>query len=203
MKLRAPRASRSVSMPRPSSARPDVNYRIDEHARCHDIIRAQATRGHEFLDFRDDIVGRHRHQRIEIPRGMAVGQIAGVVTAVGVDESEVGANGFLHQKRFPADIDAFLPTTENGVDSHIAQYAAESSSAGAHPLRQNPLRADFSLDLAVVDHLAKPAIKTDVAHDDPHHLPACNQPDRKSTRLNSSHVEISYAVFCLKKKKNK
>src|SRR5699024_11983932 len=26
-------------------------------------------------------------------------------------------------------------------------------------------------------------------------------PDRKSTRLNSSHVSISYAVFCLKKKK--
>src|SRR6267378_6647658 len=43
-------------------------------------------------------------------------------------------------------------------------------------------------------------------------LPACLLPwrerwrrprdrDRKSTRLNSSHVEISYAVFCLKKKK--
>src|SRR5438874_5106289 len=30
----------------------------------------------------------------------------------------------------------------------------------------------------------------------------CRQ-DRKSTRLNSSHVEISYAVFCLKKKKKK
>src|SRR5690625_7843933 len=28
-------------------------------------------------------------------------------------------------------------------------------------------------------------------------------PDRKSTRLNSSHVAISYAVFCLKKKKQK
>src|SRR5438132_9385212 len=27
------------------------------------------------------------------------------------------------------------------------------------------------------------------------------QPDRKSTRLNSSHTVISYAVFCLKKKK--
>src|ERR1022692_5019344 len=27
------------------------------------------------------------------------------------------------------------------------------------------------------------------------------QPDRKSTRLNSSHLVISYAVFCLKKKK--
>src|SRR5437870_11132532 len=29
------------------------------------------------------------------------------------------------------------------------------------------------------------------------------QQDRKSTRLNSSHVAISYAVFCLKKKQNK
>src|SRR4051812_49506292 len=27
--------------------------------------------------------------------------------------------------------------------------------------------------------------------------------DRKSTRLNSSHMSISYAVFCLKKKKNR
>src|SRR6266496_6242175 len=31
----------------------------------------------------------------------------------------------------------------------------------------------------------------------PHRFP---EGDRKSTRLNSSHVEISYAVFCLKKK---
>src|SRR3712207_7843393 len=29
------------------------------------------------------------------------------------------------------------------------------------------------------------------------------RPDRKSTRLNSSHANISYAVFCLKKKKSK
>src|SRR5438309_4677472 len=29
-----------------------------------------------------------------------------------------------------------------------------------------------------------------------------SQPDRKSTRLNSSHSSISYAVFCLKKKKS-
>src|SRR6266498_4297595 len=32
---------------------------------------------------------------------------------------------------------------------------------------------------------------------------AVRRPDRKSTRLNSSHVRISYAVFCLKKKKKK
>src|SRR3712207_7660824 len=32
--------------------------------------------------------------------------------------------------------------------------------------------------------------------------PDIDKEDRKSTRLNSSHANISYAVFCLKKKKN-
>src|SRR3989440_7345752 len=35
------------------------------------------------------------------------------------------------------------------------------------------------------------------------HVRAVRLRDRKSTRLNSSHDQISYAVFCLKKKKNK
>src|SRR5690348_18225433 len=42
-------------------------------------------------------------------------------------------------------------------------------------------------------------------HVELHHLPGAPAqhpyPDRKSTRLNSSHPSISYAVFCLKKKK--
>src|SRR5688572_31132826 len=33
-------------------------------------------------------------------------------------------------------------------------------------------------------------------------LPDLERADRKSTRLNSSHSQISYAVFCLKKKKH-
>src|SRR5688572_31268794 len=37
-------------------------------------------------------------------------------------------------------------------------------------------------------------------HGEGHGLPP-GQGDRKSTRLNSSHSQISYAVFCLKKKK--
>src|SRR3712207_9557006 len=39
-------------------------------------------------------------------------------------------------------------------------------------------------------------VRTDLAS-----MPRCTNPDRKSTRLNSSHANISYAVFCLKKKK--
>src|SRR3712207_6940857 len=44
----------------------------------------------------------------------------------------------------------------------------------------------------------RPAVVVD--HDDPGVDPPGEPPDRKSTRLNSSHANISYAVFCLKKK---
>src|SRR5205807_7600939 len=42
-------------------------------------------------------------------------------------------------------------------------------------------------------------VPTALARDDR----GCGRRDRKSTRLNSSHLVISYAVFCLKKKKKK
>src|SRR5256885_11703354 len=52
--------------------------------------------------------------------------------------------------------------------------------------------------------LFRSPIKADTAHVLMHEpLPCCpSHGDRKSTRLNSSHLVISYAVFCLKKKNN-
>src|SRR6266496_4568273 len=44
----------------------------------------------------------------------------------------------------------------------------------------------------------EPRVSTPIDWDE---VASATAPDRKSTRLNSSHVEISYAVFCLKKKK--
>src|SRR3989442_8201085 len=61
-----------------------------------------------------------------------------------------------------------------------------------------PQRNGASLDHAVEELLAvaREAAQQLVARRD-------GKKDRKSTRLNSSHVRISYAVFCLKKKKKK
>src|SRR2546427_8149866 len=52
-------------------------------------------------------------------------------------------------------------------------------------------------------HVVPPAARYPSGHlsrSAPPHAPGT---DRKSTRLNSSHSQISYAVFCLKKKKKK
>src|SRR5438876_2296773 len=54
-------------------------------------------------------------------------------------------------------------------------------------------------DLAMVAHHVV-GISED-ARDEPATPERCVYTDRKSTRLNSSHPSISYAVFCLKKKK--
>src|SRR5438034_5014132 len=58
---------------------------------------------------------------------------------------------------------------------YTSQTLAEFWNASTRPLDKN----GFGLNVAETDRLA----------------------DRKSTRLNSSHTVISYAVFCLKKKK--
>src|SRR3712207_8730882 len=48
--------------------------------------------------------------------------------------------------------------------------------------------------------LARPRLGDDAGRDPPHRTRTGRGRDRKSTRLNSSHANISYAVFCLKKK---
>src|SRR3712207_7217341 len=60
-------------------------------------------------------------------------------------------------------------------------------------------------DLQHLFHRELSRPRRDVVGQDPEGGGAIARPDgldRKSTRLNSSHANISYAVFCLKKKKN-
>src|SRR3712207_8403005 len=58
--------------------------------------------------------------------------------------------------------------------------------------------ATVSLTQAEQDELNNRIVSGDAAQEDS----TDGVEDRKSTRLNSSHANISYAVFCLKKKKN-
>src|SRR2546430_10949634 len=72
--------------------------------------------------------------------------------------------------------------------------------------RHTRFDCDWSSDVCSSDLRAGPAPVVPGAH---HQNVVCawtllfDRRDRKSTRLNSSHSQISYAVFCLKKKKKK
>src|SRR2546430_6760494 len=71
------------------------------------------------------------------------------------------------------------------------------AAAVAHGLR-NPLAS-----LRAAAQLARHRVESPVAREQLNAIvEQVDRLDRKSTRLNSSHSQISYAVFCLKKKKN-
>src|SRR5690606_19665382 len=76
-------------------------------------------------------------------------------------------------------VEAFRSTLEEIADADLILHVVD----GAHPDPEEQVRA----------------VREVLAEIGADHLPE----DRKSTRLNSSHVKISYAVFCLKKKKDR
>src|SRR5690625_6184373 len=67
-----------------------------------------------------------------------------------------------------------------------------------------PLRQEIDMELLNLGVYLKPLNRysMSIAHTLKDIDDTVNAQDRKSTRLNSSHVAISYAVFCLKKKTN-
>src|SRR5690606_24926883 len=69
-------------------------------------------------------------------------------------------------------------------------------SKGAHGLRHSYAQSRMAgLQKSMPRDQAKLVVSQELGHFRPE--------DRKSTRLNSSHVKISYAVFCLKKKRKR
>src|SRR5438132_10867728 len=81
-----------------------------------------------------------------------------------------------------------------------------SSDLAAQSLRPSAIRViaqalspdDAAMDIGSARGGPPPAVRDDFTFE----LNTAAVRDRKSTRLNSSHTVISYAVFCLKKKKN-
>src|SRR5437773_7100377 len=76
-----------------------------------------------------------------------------------------------------------------------AQAAPHDAVADPELARQRRPRRRVTERIGRVEHVESSA--------PPLRVGRAQQQDRKSTRLNSSHITISYAVFCLKKKKKK
>src|SRR5690554_7553176 len=106
----------------------------------------------------------------------------------------------------PPVVAALRRVTELPLDVHLMieapeRYLEAFADAGATYLT---VHQEASVHLhRTVERIRELGMKPGVAINPATPLSALEEilPDRKSTRLNSSHVRISYAVFCLKKKK--
>src|SRR5690606_40603961 len=86
-----------------------------------------------------------------------------------------------------------LPTRRS---SDLAQATCVAGSTGLLPVEPAACEGTHTVSPSPSVRKALPPFCRDTMFST-----AARKPDRKSTRLNSSHVKISYAVFCLKKNK--
>src|SRR5690349_23261028 len=120
--------------------------------------------------------------QIETVRPLRDGVIADI------DVAEQMIKHFIHKahggaSRLPRwpEIVICVPSGSTSVERRAIRDAASNAGASQVYLIEEPMAAAIGADMPVTE-------------------PIGSMVDRKSTRLNSSHVEISYAVFCLKKK---
>src|SRR5689334_24713020 len=98
--------------------------------------------------------------------------------------------------RLPPRSTLFPYTTLFRSVAHLAQRELGDVRARAVRRGDAGRRSVRDLDGRRARELSRAGRRADAPRDDQRRVP-----DRKSTRLNSSHSSISYAVFCLKKKK--
>src|SRR3989449_5075387 len=131
-------------------------------------------------------------QRLEIAAiagGMVGTDPAGVTDEPQSPREGGGEDGTTRQRRSPP---------RRAADEHQIEDAPRSHGDADGPSEQRERRGDAGEQRSTIGRPAHGrAIRED--HRDDHE--DAEQRDRKSTRLNSSHGYISYAVFCLKKKK--
>src|SRR5256886_7427662 len=83
----------------------------------------------------------------------------------------------------PAVTGGAIKTARKGIADFVLEVDGRAAHAGVEPEKGVSAIEELAHQVLALKELARPAL------------------DRKSTRLNSSHSQISYAVFCLKKKK--
>src|SRR5690606_9195019 len=95
--------------------------------------------------------------------------------------------------------DYSLLTADAALGEDVSKLFSQLIGMGKTQRMKKLLNAPFTLKKTLLELIAR---ETQAAGEGKpaHIIIKVNSLDRKSTRLNSSHVKISYAVFCLKKK---
>src|SRR2546430_6544073 len=127
---------------------------------------------------------------IQLPAGLYLGEVAGVAT-----NSKGDIFVYTRTGHPTVTIGTMRPFAHGGSRmfqfDRTGKYVREIGKETYGFMSAAQVRVDPADNIWAVDEMSNMVMKFDP------------EGDRKSTRLNSSHSQISYAVFCLKKKKKK
>src|SRR5207249_6095409 len=84
-----------------------------------------------------------------------------------------------------------------GKEFTVGDLLGEGGFAAVFRVREQPLNRDVAVKVIDLGLTPSPSLAVRFVRE-ARTVAQLEHPDRKSTRLNSSHVSISYAVFCLK-----
>src|SRR5690606_7116280 len=146
---------------------------------------------------------RQRSRRIEMRRGTVARGLLGARTAIDnrTDELEMA------RVRRQRDVDgAAIGSAERTLGAVMVLHVTGAAVGSHHPLEMlAALELGEDRLVRATHHVSERVESTTMRHSQhgvAHAALRCEleREDRKSTRLNSSHVKTSYAVFCFKKK---
>ena len=153
-----------------------VQHAIDEDARRHDHLRGERAECRDVACHGDGQCRRHRHHRIEVPRAVAIGEVAPAIGAPSLDQCDVAWQRVFQQAQPAADLARLASLREQRVGAGGRIEAGDAGAGGAHAFGHRALRYDLHLQVAALQQPAGKARGTHEAADQPAHAAERQQP---------------------------
>src|SRR3954447_1528993 len=126
----------------------DFDDTLDENAWRVDVVRINLSGGHQMLDFRNRDLCSRRHHRVEVPRCLAIDEIARGLALPGMDDREVGEQAALHQICFAVEFLDLLAFGNQRADPGFGVEGWNTRPARSDALGERTLRIEFELQFA-------------------------------------------------------
>ncbi|MNS76962.1 hypothetical protein D3C72_1105290 [compost metagenome] len=113
-----------------------------------DFVRVQLTGLDDMLDLGDGDLACHGAHRVEVARGAAEHQVAGLVGLVGLDQRHVGGQRTLHHVLLAVELADFLAVGHDRAHAGARKERRNAGAAGAQLLGQRALGREFEFQFA-------------------------------------------------------
>src|SRR5258708_26185177 len=138
---------------------------LHEHGGRVDEVRIELAHRHQLLDLGDADLRRRRHHRIEVPRRLAIDEVARGVALPRLYQRHVAEQAALHHVFLAVEGLGLLAFGDLGADAGLGVEGRDARAAGAAALGQRALPVELDLELAFEVELGEGLVLADVRTD--------------------------------------